>query len=55
MDLSLLVLTESSVFHKMMKAKCSGTELVRLIVAHFPGFRDEAVFQGRQVDDPYVR
>ena len=30
-------------------ARGSAVELVRLITAHFPGFRDAAVYHGRQV------
>jgi hypothetical protein len=31
------------------RAKNSAVALVRLLTAHFPGFRDEAVYHGRQV------
>lgn len=31
------------------QANHSAVELVRLITAHFPGFRDEVIYHGRQV------
>ncbi len=31
------------------KAAASATELVKLVTAHFPGFRDQAVYRGHQV------
>jgi hypothetical protein len=38
--------------HMVAQAGGSVSELVRLITAHFPGFRDEAVYRGRQVRVP---
>lgn len=36
-------------FNLLRAARSSAAEVVRLITAHFPGFRDVAVHQGRQV------
>lgn len=45
-----LIINGISVYTKRFQANHSAVELVRLIVAYFPGFRDEAIFLGRQVD-----
>ena len=37
------------VHNMVMAANKSASMLVRLITANFPGFRDEAVYRGRQV------
>lgn len=33
----------------MLAAKQSALRLVSLLTAHFPGFRDQAIYKGRQV------